>query len=73
MTIHPKRIGVERTSVPNLGSQGLATLVAACGNDGTAGAGTHAGTETVNACTTTVVGLESTLALGHGTSLLNFR
>ena len=64
---------MERTSVPNLGGQGLAALVAACGNDGTAGAGTHAGTETVYACTTTVVGLESTLALGHGTSLLNFR
>lgn len=57
--------------MPYLGSEGLATLVAACGNDGTASAGTHAGTETVHACTTTVIGLESTLALGHGTSLLN--
>lgn len=59
--------------MPNLGGQGLAALVAACGNDGTAGAGTHASTETVHTCTATVVGLESTLALGHGTSLLNFR
>lgn len=69
----PKQLGWRGTSTPKLGGQGLATLVATCGNDGTAGAGAHAGTETVHACTTTVVGLESTLALGHGTSLLNFR
>lgn len=53
-----------------LSGEGLTALVTTRGDDGTASAGTHTGTEAVHASTATVVGLESTLALGHGTSLL---
>ena len=41
-----------------------ATLLATSGDDGAAGAGVHAGTEAVLACTTAVVGLESPLRHG---------
>lgn len=54
-----------------LGGEGLAALTTASRNDRTAGTGTHTSTEAVNASTTTVVWLESTLALGHDTSLLH--
>lgn len=49
------------------GADVAATLTTTGRHDGATGAGAHAGTETVLTRTTTVVGLESTLALGHGT------
>jgi hypothetical protein len=45
----------------------LAALTTTGRDDRAAGAGVHTGTEAVLARATTVVGLESTLALGHGT------
>ena len=59
------------STTKHLRGEALAALLAARRNDGAAGAGAHTGTEAVLAGTTTVIGLESTLALGHGTSLLN--
>lgn len=49
----------------------VAALTTTGRNDGAAGAGAHAGAEAVLARTTAVVGLESTLALGHGTHSLH--
>ena len=46
--------------------QGSAALSATARNDGTSGAGPHAGAEAVHASATTVIRLEGPLALGHG-------
>lgn len=48
------------------GGELCAALATATVDDGAAGAGTHPKTEAVHTRTTTVVGLESALALGHG-------
>ncbi|AZA14741.1 hypothetical protein CCHOA_11850 [Corynebacterium choanae] len=55
-----------------LHGQRLTSLPTTRTDDGTAGAGTHAGTEAVHACTTAIIRLECPLALGHGDSPCNW-
>ena len=56
-----------RRPARGLRGEGLASLAPAGGHDGAAGPGTHPGPEAVHTRAATIVGLESPLALGHGT------
>ena len=65
-TVEPVRPGKHAPPRPGSGRQRGAALATTGADDATAGARAHPETETVHLGTTTVVRLESPLALGHG-------